>query len=174
MSALLIVTAVEAERAAIEGALPHGAGVRVLVVGVGPAAAAAGTATALAAARPDLVLCAGIGGGFDPLAPGDIAVATRSVFADLGAETDAGFVPVSELGFGSERYEIEPAVTARLAERTGGVAGAILTVATVTGTAATAARLRDAIPTRSPRPWRAPASRRPRPRTACRSPRSAR
>jgi futalosine hydrolase len=135
---VLVVTAVDAERSAIVAGLPAGTAHSVVSVGVGPAAAAAGTATTLAADPFDLVLSAGIGGGFAPLAPGGIAVASSAVFADLGAETDAGFAPASELGFGLERYDVEPGLAVELADRCSGHLGTILTVATVTGTAATA------------------------------------
>jgi futalosine hydrolase len=135
---LLVVCAVEAERAAVVGA---GAKAQVVVGGVGPAAAAAATSRALGAADYDLVLSVGIGGGFAPLHPGDVAVASAIVFADLGAETADGFVPVSELGFGDERYEVEPRLALELADRTGGHLGTVLTVATVTGSAPSAAAL---------------------------------
>jgi futalosine hydrolase len=130
---VLVVCAVEAERTAVVGA---GARAEVIVGGVGPAAAAAATAERLAGV--DLVLCAGIGGGFAPRTEGDVAVAATVVFADLGAETAEGFVPVSELGFGDERYDVAPQLAVELADRTGGHLGTIVTVATVTGTAATA------------------------------------
>lgn len=143
---ILVVVSVEAERAAIAAQLPAGSGVELLVGGVGPAAAAAATSAALATAPgTELVLCAGIGGGFAPLAVGDLAVASGIVFADLGAETADGFVPASELGFG-ERYDVAAKLGVELAERTGGHLGTILTVATVTGTAVTAARLAGRFP----------------------------
>jgi len=135
------VCAVEAERAALAAA---GVRAHVLVGGVGPAASAAATAAALPGA--DLVLSAGIGGGFSPLAPGAIAVASSIVFADLGAETAEGFVPVSALGFGEERYEVNASLAADLAARTGGRVGTIVTVATVTGTATTASQLQARFP----------------------------
>ena len=140
---LLVVCAVEAERAAIAGA---GAQADVLVGGVGPAAAAAATSRALSGRTYDLVLCAGIGGGFASLAAGDVAIAATIVFADLGAETADGFVPVSELGFGSERYAVEPKLAVELADRTGGHLGSVLTVATATGTTATAEALARRFP----------------------------
>jgi futalosine hydrolase len=138
----LVVCAVEAEREAI---LAAGANAEVIVGGVGPAAAAASTATAL---HDDvsLVLAAGIGGGFPPVAPGAIAVASSIVFADLGAETPDGFVPMSALGFGRELYEVDAGVAADLAVGTGGQVGTIVTVATVTGTAQTAAALKTRFP----------------------------
>ena len=142
MARLLVVTAVEAERAAVADALPaDSSDVTLLSGGVGPASAAAATSAALASGGFDLVLAAGIGGGFAPLVPGEIAVASSVVFADLGAETADGFVPVSELGFGGERYDVDPQLAIELADVTGGRLGTVLTVATVTGTAATAARL---------------------------------
>ena len=127
----LVVTAVAAERDAID---LDG----VIVGGVGPAASAAAASAALARASYDLVLCAGIGGGFVPLGIGDIAVASTIAFADLGAETADGFQPVSLLGFGIDRYEVGPRLGVELADRAGGHLGTIITVATVTGTAATA------------------------------------
>jgi futalosine hydrolase len=140
---LLVVCAVDAERNAVVATGVHA---DVIVGGVGPAAAAAATSRALAGKRYDLVLCAGIGGGFTSLRPGDVAIAAAIVFADLGAETADGFVPMSDLGFGSERYAVEPKLAVELADRTGGHLGTVLTVATATGTAATA----DALARRFP------------------------
>ncbi|MFF3216460.1 futalosine hydrolase [Streptomyces sp. NPDC002886] len=114
----------------------------VLVAGVGPAAAAAGTATALAlaAAAPDgygLVVSAGIGGGFAPAAPiGSLVVADAIVAADLGAETPQGFLTVVELGFGRSVHLPPAELAARAAEATGALLAPVLTVSTVTGTAA--------------------------------------
>jgi futalosine hydrolase len=141
---VLVVCAVEAEAAALAAA---GARAAVLVGGVGPAAAAAATSRALAGTEYDLVLAAGIGGGFAPLVVGEIAVAAAIAFADLGAETADGFVPVSELGFGgSERYDVPASLAVELADRTGGHLGTVLTVATVTGSAARAAALARRFP----------------------------
>ncbi|MDD9377146.1 futalosine hydrolase [Streptomyces sp. ZAF1911] len=112
----------------------------VLVAGVGPAAAAAGTATALAlAATPGygLVVSAGIGGGFAPAAPiGSLVVADAIVAADLGAETPQGFLTVTELGFGRSVHLPPAELAARAAEATGALLAPVLTVSTVTGTAA--------------------------------------
>jgi futalosine hydrolase len=132
---LLVTCAVEAERDAMLASAPK---LDVLVTGVGPAAAAAATSRALGAGDYDLVLCAGIGGGFAPLEPGDVAVAAAIVFADLGAESPDGFLPLSQLGFGDEAYPVDPKLAVELADRTGGHLGTVLTVASVTGTAASA------------------------------------
>lgn len=134
----LIVVAVEAELAAIRAAAPEA---HVLVGGVGPAAAAAATAAALTTGRVELVISAGIAGGFAPTPIGSIAVASASVFADLGIETESGYEAISATGFGVERYEVAPRLAVELSDVTGGHMGTVLTVATVTGTAATAAEL---------------------------------
>ncbi|MGH8959953.1 MAG: futalosine hydrolase [Jatrophihabitantaceae bacterium] len=160
MNRLLVVTAVEAERAAITAGLPDCATsggltavevaqsgrIEVVVGGVGPATAAAATSAALATARFQLVLSAGIGGGFTPLEPGAVAVASRIVFADLGAETAEGFVPISTLGFGPDCYDVDPKLAIELADLTGGHLGTILTVATVTGSSRRAAQLSERFP----------------------------
>ncbi|MFG2979691.1 futalosine hydrolase [Streptomyces sp. NPDC048258] len=114
----------------------------VLVAGVGPAAAAAGAATALVLADYTLVVSAGIGGGFQPAAPpGSLVVADAIVAADLGAETPEGFVDVRALGFGHSVHLPPPELAARAAEATGALLAPVLTVSTVTGTAARAAEL---------------------------------
>lgn len=133
------------------GFLLHRCGpVDVLAAGVGPAAAAAGTATALALAAPaaqpyDLVVSAGIAGGFAPRAPlGCALVADAIVAADLGADTPDGFATVTELGFGRVRHDTAHSAAVAAALRDGGLptaVGAVLTVSTVTGSAARAEEL---------------------------------
>ncbi|GAA2543124.1 futalosine hydrolase [Streptomyces levis] len=155
---VLVATAVPVERDAVAAGLPAAraggeAPLDVITVGVGPASAAAATAAALTAAalrdRPyDLVVSAGIGGGFQPDAPvGSLVVADEVVAADLGAETEDGFLPVTELGFGTVRHRPPGELVRRVTEATGARAGAVLTVSTVTGTAARAAALRERHPT---------------------------
>ncbi|MDW5327614.1 futalosine hydrolase [Plantactinospora sp. KLBMP9567] len=145
--AILVVTAVAVEAEAVRAGLVADA-VTVEPVGVGPAAAAAGTARLIAlaeaAGRPYRgVLSAGIGGGFPGRAPvGGIVVATRSVAADLGAESPDGFLTLDELGFGTTTLPADPALLEVL--RSGlpqAVTGAVLTLNTVTGTTATTAAL---------------------------------
>ncbi|MEO3767725.1 futalosine hydrolase [Streptomyces sp. B5E4] len=138
---VLVIVAVAAEAEAVERA---GRGDDVVVGGVGPAAAAAGAATALAAAPVpyDLVIAAGIGGGFAGVAPvGGLVVADEIVAADLGAQTPDGFVPVTELGFGVVAHRPPPEVARAAAEATGAVLGTVLTVSTVTGSAERTAEL---------------------------------
>lgn len=143
---MLVVVAVSAEAEAVLRGAPAGR-VEVLTAGVGPAAAAAATATALAGRRYPLVLSAGIAGGFAPRAPiGAVVVADTIVAADLGAQTPEGFRDVTELGFGTVRHTPPPAAVTLLAQATGAVTGPILTVSTVTGSAARAAELTERHP----------------------------
>jgi futalosine hydrolase len=119
--------------------------VLALAGGIGPARAAAAGAYALAAvqgpARAALVV-AGIGGGFAGRAGvGDLVVADRIVHADLGADSPAGFLPVAELGFGVGEVVCAPDLVTAAAGRTGAVVGPVVTVSTVTGTAAGTAEL---------------------------------
>jgi len=140
---LLVVTAVEAERSAVAHRLANGAD--VLAVGVGLAAAAAGTARALATARApyDLVLSAGIAGGFAGRADlGATVLARRSIAADLGADAPDGFLSLDELGFGSSTMDVDAEALAGLRRALPDAAvGDVLTVSTVTGTASRAATL---------------------------------
>ncbi|MEV0207076.1 futalosine hydrolase [Streptomyces sp. NPDC050788] len=144
---VLVATAVPAERDAVERAFT-GAGRTVIAAGVGPALVAAGTATALTTAALSgdpygLVVSAGIAGGFAPEAPvGSLVVADEITAADLGAETAEGFVPVTELGFGTVTHRPPEALVRELSAATGARTGAVLTVSTVTGAAARAAALR--------------------------------
>ncbi|MFJ9245300.1 futalosine hydrolase [Streptomyces sp. NPDC101776] len=142
---ILVATAVPAERDAVARALTGTTGFtwEVVAAGVGPAAAAAVTATALARTPYDLVVSAGIAGGFQPGAPiGSLVIADEITAADLGAETADGFVPVTELGFGTVTHRPPNALVRELAAATGARTGAVLTVSTVTGTAARATELR--------------------------------
>ncbi|MFF9626292.1 futalosine hydrolase [Streptomyces griseosporeus] len=148
---VLVATAVPAERDAVAQAFSPGRGPAapgLLAAGVGPARAAAATAAALTAAERDgdpygLVVSAGIGGGFLPGAPlGSLVVADEITAADLGAETPDGFLPVTELGFGTVTHRPPAALVRRAVAATGAPAGTVLTVSTVTGTAARAAELR--------------------------------
>jgi futalosine hydrolase len=154
---VLVATAVPVERDAVAAALdavraaggaPGGPVVDPVAAGVGSALAAAATATALAGAARDgtpydLVVSAGIGGGFLPAAPvGSLVVADAITVADLGAETADGFLPVTELGFGTVTHRPPAALVRQAAAATGARAGTVLTVSTVTGTAGRAAALR--------------------------------
>ncbi|MFF7185063.1 futalosine hydrolase [Streptomyces sp. NPDC008222] len=159
---ILVATAVPAERDAVARAFPgpvtevplpaaglHRTGaLDLLAVGVGPALAAASTASALTAAALAgapyaLVVSAGIAGGFAPDAPlGALVVADDIVVADLGAETPDGFLPVTDLGFGTVSHRPPASLVRELAAASGALTGTVLTVSTVTGSARRAAELR--------------------------------
>ncbi|SNY70685.1 futalosine hydrolase [Paractinoplanes atraurantiacus] len=144
---LLVVTAVAAEAEAVRaGADP--AHVVVEAVGVGPAAAAAGTARLLATGDYRAVISAGIAGGFAGRAPvGATVIGVRSICADLGAESPGGFLPIEELGFGTSLVSADPGlIEAMTTALPHAVTGDVLTLSTVTGTAATAVRLAEAFP----------------------------
>ncbi|MFF3853749.1 futalosine hydrolase [Micromonospora sp. NPDC002575] len=177
MTGLLVVTAVPAEAEAIRAGLPASpptaappaaspavaevtvVPVTVVPVGVGPAVAGAATARLLAlaeaAGRPyAAVVSAGIAGGFvGRAAVGATVLASRSVAADLGAESPAGFIPVDQLGMppellgGGTAVAADPGLLAALrAALPAATVGAVLTVSTVTGTAASTAALADRHP----------------------------
>lgn len=126
--------------------------VQVLVGGVGPAASAAATATAVVRSGPyDLVVDAGVAGGFaGRCGPGAAVLADRVVAADLGAETSGpdgeGFVPLDAMGFGGVRFDLDHELVSRAAGIVRAAwpdthVGTVLTVSTVTGSPATTARL---------------------------------
>ncbi|MDQ1702347.1 MAG: futalosine hydrolase [Frankiaceae bacterium] len=112
----------------------------VVAGGVGVAACAAATATILAREQFDLVVSAGIAGGFG--APiGSIVVAARSLAADLGCQTDEAFLSLSEMGLGIDAYDVPRDWADELLARAGKTGlmvclGDIGTVSTITGTAA--------------------------------------
>lgn len=152
MSGILVVTAVPAEAEALRAGLGTSVAT-VAAVGVGSAAAAAGTARLLAVAEANgtgyhAVVSAGIGGGFPGrVEVGGLVLATRSVAADLGAESPDRFLPLDELGFGQTSVATDPTLLGKLrAALPQAVTGAVLTVNTVTGTARTA----DALLSRHP------------------------
>jgi futalosine hydrolase len=149
---VLIITAVEVERAAVlaglgltdarEDDVETGQPIVVKAAGVGPASAAAVTAQLLTIAGYldhwfDAVICTGIAGGFtDRVELGGLALATESIAADLGASSPDGFHPLDELGFGPSHHEADATLLRVL--RTAlpaAVPGPVLTVSTVTGTA---------------------------------------
>lgn len=149
---ILIMTAVTAEKEAVIRGLPDIRQVDVREAGVGPVAAAVNTMKALSTATYDFVVSAGIGGGFKPQAEvGSLVVADKIIAADLGAETTEGFQSIDQLGFGSAYLQVDPTLVAQMVKafQNAGLpttAGPILTVSTVTGTAATAAELTKRIP----------------------------
>jgi len=132
---LLVVTAVQAE---LDAADPDGR-MAGLVGGVGPVAAGVSTARALAADSYDLVVSAGLAGGFNGRAPiGSLVVADAVRWADLGAATEEGFLDLAGLGLAGG--DVLPSTGGRWvadalsAAGVPALTGEILTLATMTGT----------------------------------------
>ncbi|MFV8829497.1 futalosine hydrolase [Alkalihalobacterium sp. APHAB7] len=149
---ILIITSVEAEKEAILRGLKPTSSIDVVVSGVGIAAAAAATARVLATNTYDLVINAGIAGGFVGQAEvGSIVIANEIVAADFGTETSEGFVSIDELGFGSSRIEADKnlvEVVSKTFSNAGQTVttGPIITVSTVTGTAETTEEMLRRVP----------------------------
>lgn len=149
---VLIMTAVQGERDAVLRGLGGATGFDVCLAGVGPASAAARTATALASGKFDLVISAGIGGGFQERANvGSLVIANEIIAADLGVETAEGFSSVDELGFGTARIPVDPHLPPNMLQLlkytdVPACIGPIVTLSTATGTAATCAKLSKRIP----------------------------
>jgi futalosine hydrolase len=149
---VLVMTAVSAERDAVLRGMGCDSRFDVLVAGVGPVAAAVSTATALATAKYDLIVSAGLGGGFaDRAEVGSLVVADEIVAADLGAQTSEGFRSLDELGLGSTRVrvDLERVNQVAMALHAAGLAvitGPVLTLSTVTGTATAATELMVRVP----------------------------
>lgn len=121
----------------------------VVLAGVGSAAAAVHTTRALLASPMpyDLVINAGIAGGFKGRAEiGTLVVASEIICADLGAESEEGFISIDKLGFGSAYAAAAKPYSAHLAKALGeaqlsAVHASILTLSTVTGTRESAEEL---------------------------------
>jgi futalosine hydrolase len=149
---VLITTAVEVEAEAIRRGL-DGRAVDVAAVGVGPATAAARTARLLTLAEVagraySGVLSMGIAGGFtDRVELAGVVIATRSITADLGAQSPDGYLTLDELGFGSALSPVDTDLLKVLrAALPGAAVGDVLTVSTVTGLTERAGELRERWP----------------------------
>lgn len=149
---ILVITAVSAERDAVLRGLKGDIRFDVLAAGVGSVVAAVNTVRALSNDEYNLVICAGIGGGFSGKAEvGSLVVATGIVAADLGTETSEGFCSLDELGFGlthlaTDSFLVHRVTQALLEANLPVNTGPVLTVSTVTGTAETAEELATRIP----------------------------
>jgi futalosine hydrolase len=143
------VTTVEASPWPVRSCRGDGVVVDVLSAGMGPAAVAAVAAAYLgrgyAAGLSIGIAGAFVGGG---VAVPEIVVADRIIHADLGAQTDDGFIPFDTLGFGGTSDAGTPPAeaVAELARRgkEAGLpvhVGTILTMSTFTGTDGRAAEL---------------------------------
>jgi futalosine hydrolase len=150
---VLVVVAVEAERAALGARCLGSHAVQVAVAGIGRTNAAAATAEALALANAGgrafgAVVSAGIAGSLpgSGLEPGAVVVSERCVYAEEGIELPAGFGDMSALGFPlgpfpGNSVPVDRALWVPFASL--GPVAPIATVATCSGTDAAARRVRD-------------------------------
>ncbi|MFC4639673.1 futalosine hydrolase [Deinococcus hohokamensis] len=145
----LIVVATAAEAAPLS-TLPA----RVVVSGVGPVAAALATARALGEAPASVVISAGIAGAFGSsgLQPGDLALSSRIIQADLGAWDGDEWLPLDALGLSVSPQQPHAAEfdiwsgASHAAHTLGAAFGPMLTLSAVTGDANGAARLEARYP----------------------------
>ncbi len=144
---ILVMTAVAAEQEAVLRGINKDDRFDVVVAGVGPVAAAISTTKAIVKKNYDLVISAGIGGGFVGRADvGSVVVATEIIAADLGAETPEGFSSIEQLGFGTSKVAVDQELVSKVVfalqkSEIPVVTGAILTLSTVTGSLETAEQL---------------------------------
>ena len=139
---IVVATAAEAER--LRDLSPW---TEVVVSGVGPVAAALATAAALRAGDYDLAVSAGIAGAYpgSGLVPGDLAVSSELIHADLGTQDGAAWLGPEDLGLSVRPdaahfgHFVAWAGAADLARRAGAAFGPMLTLSTVTASAAGAA-----------------------------------
>ncbi|MED2971871.1 futalosine hydrolase [Fictibacillus sp. B-59209] len=149
---ILIMTSVQAEKEAVLRGW-HDPRVDVVLAGVGPVASAINTMKALNANTYNLVINAGIAGGFANRADiGSLVIANEIVCADLGAESPDGFLSLDELGFGSStRVGVDESFVLAISSalsKAGLIAqtAPILTLSKVTGTTETTEELMEREP----------------------------
>jgi futalosine hydrolase len=148
---VLIMTAVNAEKEAILQGIGDSIRFDVQTAGVGPITAAIHTVKAINAGSYDLVISAGIGGGFTDKADiGSIVISSEIVSADQGVETQEGFRSLDELEFGHTRILPDTDLVKRLSQALSksGIetcVGPIVTVSTATGTSETAVKLMNRV-----------------------------
>ena len=143
---VLIVVATAGEAALLRELPPRA---RLVVSGVGPVASALATARALQESPADLVVSAGIAGAYpgSGLRPGDLAVSSRIVQADLGAWDGPAWLNLGALGLSvlpEGSHDAEFAVwdgAAAYAQAAEAAFGPMLTLSAVTGDTETAAAL---------------------------------
>ncbi|NSW94995.1 MAG: futalosine hydrolase [Bacteroidales bacterium] len=152
---ILIVSATDAEAGiveSIEGLKPHnncfrfhGLDISVLVTGVGTVMTAWKMQQWLSQNRlPSLAINIGIAGSFrDDLKTGDVVIPEADCFADMGVETDSGFITLFEAGLCDPEKEpfkngwihSDPLILSRIPKRYRQVRA--ITVNTVSGSAET-------------------------------------
>ncbi|MCH5585721.1 futalosine hydrolase [Shimazuella sp. AN120528] len=149
---IIIVTSVLAEKMALLDGLGQPTSVDVEVVGVGSISAAIETTKLLSKQKYDLVICAGIAGGFENhTSIGDLVISDQVIAADLGAQSPEKFLSLEELELGKTRFSTTSDFVQSLkiifqSKINQTITGTILTLSTVTGTKTTAQHLTDRYP----------------------------
>jgi futalosine hydrolase len=83
--------------------------VRLLTTGIGMVNAARQVSLAIARQRPDCALQFGVAGSFDPAVSLESLVQVRhDTFAELGADSPQGFLPLREIGFPAFQLNQQP------------------------------------------------------------------
>lgn len=149
---ILIATSVEEEKEAVLRGWNNSELADCIVVGVGSPKAAARTAMALMKGDYGLVINMGIAGGFrDKTYIGSIVIATEIISADLGSETEAGFMSLEQLKLGNSRFHVDKELVEQIYEKLKAndvvvSKGPVLTVSTTTGTIGTLKKLKTRFP----------------------------
>ena len=133
---VLVVVATAGEAARLDGLEAE-----VVVSGVGPVAAALATARSLSGGGVHLAISAGIGGAYlaSGLQPGDLALSSEIIHADLGAWDAGTWLNLDDLGLsvlpgGAHSARFPAWIEAQaVAERLGAAYGPMLTLSSVTG-----------------------------------------
>jgi futalosine hydrolase len=138
MGKILVVTSVEAEKHAVEAGIRGDSRFCVALCGVGPFEAAVQTTKLLATGDYELVINAGIAGGFVGRASvGSLVFGSTSIATQLGAEDqDGSFIRFDQLGFGGIQQisHVDEALLSNWQQKLEhSVIAPILTVTTVTG-----------------------------------------
>ena len=85
----------------------------LLITGVGMVATAFALGRELATNQYHLAINLGIAGSFDrDIALGDLVEITEDTIAELGAEDDETFVPISQMGFGESHFKASKQLSA--------------------------------------------------------------
>ena len=100
------VSGLESRVLGLESELAKNYDFELLITGVGMVATAFALAKHLTTNRYDLALNLGIAGSFDrDIALGELVEVTSDTLAELGAEDDTKFLPITEMGFGEATFE---------------------------------------------------------------------
>jgi futalosine hydrolase len=91
---------------------PSTSNIKLLITGVGMVATAYALGRELATNPYDLAINLGIAGSFDrDIALGDVVEVAEDTIAELGAEDNDAFLPISQMGFGESNFKASKQLT---------------------------------------------------------------